>query len=235
MKNLVLILLLFGAQKNTQYDQTIKLKYKIIKNKDLSNFIAENNCELLVNKEGDYINYYGCDNNMLVVENCKAKQIAVYYNRDQYFKIKEDTIAKSQFNPLRSKQKEIMSLPESEKKFICELSDSLKITLAEPFSNINLKTVNNAIKKYGYIKAIQNLYINIIIFAGEYVRAHKGGHWIIQKSKQYPNDYEPIFIDETGKDYSFWFNHSILKDFNTRDSFNLERLIKYSLAPNVIN
>jgi hypothetical protein len=212
----------------------MNLEHKRIKQTDLTNFLMENNGKLLVDTESDYVKLYECDNNMLVVENIKAKQITLYFDRNRYFKSKAAVIKKSDLNPLKSMQIQILGLPNSKTNLINELFDSLKITPVTPLSAINLKTFNNAIKKYGYDKAIQNLYVNIIVFAGEYVKEYKGGHWVIKKSKQYPNYCEPIFIDETGIDYSFWLNHSILKDFNTKDSFNIEKLLEFSLLPNFI-
>jgi len=232
LKNLILILLIFISE--VTYSQIMKTKS--LKKKDLKEFLEKNHGTKVTNTfdESDYVNFYECDNNMLVIENTKAMQTWIVFDRKKFYEDQKKQQKWFAFKPFQMKQSEIKDLSNSKEKLMNEFFDSLKVTRTFPISNIDLNKVNQAIKGYGYEKAIENLYTNLIIFMGEYVKEKRSGDWVIKRDESVTRDinYKPVFVDEKGKDYDYDFNVVLLKTFYEKKKIDIKQQIEFSLLPN---
>jgi hypothetical protein len=223
--------LLFLSTLKLSY-QIMNTQYKTIKRKELNEFLHTHHAKKLLNRIPDYVHYYECDNNILVVDNTKANNIAVYYDREKVYSEELWVQKWKDFNPFKSKQSQILAMPKTKDELMNELFDSLKLSRTSQISGLDLTTMNKAIKIYGYDKVIENLYTNLVVLGGEYVKEKRGGDWRIMKSKNYSSTYEPMFIDKQGNDYSFWLNHNIIKSFNQKRSFDFKQCIEFALINN---
>lgn len=211
------------------------MKYKLIEKKDFTEFLKKHHGKRVTNEyASDYVNYYECDDNTLVIENTKTLQIWVEYDREKFYEEKRKILKWNEFEPFLLKQTEIMKLPNSKEQLMNEFFHFLKLKKEYPLSNIDLKKVDKSIKAYGYEKAIENLYTNILVFAGEYIREKRGGDWTIRKDTQASDksNYKPVFVDEKGKNYDFDLNVILLKTFFEKKRINIKQQIEFALLPN---
>lgn len=153
----------------------MNLKFKNLKIKNLHAYLQTHHGVLVSNDYCNYCNYYECDDNVLVVENTIAKMATIYFNREKVYEDERKRKEMGNFNPFTSKQEIVKNIETQKELLIQELFRELNIKKEDHLSKIDLEKLNRKIKAYGYEKAIQRLYLNLIVFAGEYIREKRFG------------------------------------------------------------
>ena len=209
----------------------MKIKHKRLNAKNLKEFLESHHGRLVDNNYSSHCNYYECDDNILVIENTLAKDINIFYDREKVYEEERKIQERKNFNPLKNSQDLIFHLEDHKHIVLNELFDSLKMIKESTLSNVDLDSLNKAIKKYGYQNVIDKLYLNLVVFAGEYIREKYGGQWTIDKDRARPTQFEPIFRDSKNRDYRFEINYSILKSFNESRRLNMKQILEFALLP----
>jgi hypothetical protein len=194
-------------------------------------YIQQNHGKLTVLPFLKHCNFYECDSNTLIVENPIEKKYTLYLNRGQYYE-KMDKISKQQAGtPLKDKQTIISKIDVNKDQLIDQLFQQIGIDYSSEKENIDLKLIDKKIKEYGYGKAYNDLLLNLIVFAGEYIRTKKGGSWVIERNKSYSSELMPVFVDNEGRKYDFDINIQMQKEFLEQGIISMENIIEMSLLP----
>ena len=101
-----------------------------------------------------------------------------------------------------------------------------------------LDSLSKRIKKYGYEKAHENLYVPLVIFVGEQVIHQLGGTWGFEKGDYLPNrnayveDFlTPFVVDREGKKHDF-FLKSLINGLLKNKQLDLYMTIQGEILPN---
>ena len=213
----------------------MKLKYKALKFKDLHSYVTEHNGKVVKNDYCNYCRYYECDDNILVIENTIDKMVTIYFDREKVYQQEKDNLKWQNFNPLKNQQTLIFNVKNNHEIILSELFDILKMKKGSYLVNTDLDALNRAIKKYGFGNSIKNLYLNIIVFVGEYIREKRGGEWIVVEDPSFPSQVKPVFIDTENKNYDFEINILLLKNFNEKKNINVKDIIGFALSESFLN
>lgn len=209
---------------------TIKLKKNA-----LAAFLKDHHGKEVKNEfTSDYVHYYECDDNRVVIENTKAGMIWIEADRSAYYAEKRDVLKWQAFDPYGSKQQEIKSVGIDSHALILDLYEKLSIKPQDSIRMEDLATLDKAIKKYGYERAIESLYVNLIVFAGEFVKHYRGGQWILESVHNIPGEamMKPVFVDSRHKNYDFDFNILLLRTFIEKRKFSIQKLIQSAVQLN---
>jgi len=208
-----------------------KALFKRLNTIEFNSYLKSNNGKLVANPYFRHCNFYECDNNTLIVENTIEKRTTLYFDRLRYYKDLDNIIRLRSESSLKKDQEIIKSLELNKNRLLQDFFDSLGLRHPESLIDTDLKLLNKKLKQYGYQKSFENLLLPLIVFAGEYIKEKKGGHWIIENNKSHPSELEPVFIDSTGRRYDFEINIAIQKDFNERKKIDIEEVISFALLP----
>jgi hypothetical protein len=214
----------------------MKIKTKLLKEPEIDNYIRDNNGELTDNvvllayanapERKGFLDYYEFDDGslLLVMKQLTGRRATLYYDKDAYVK---NMIKIREWNtntPLGKQQDIIQNLSQNIQPLLNELYLKLKLEAAKT-TDVDLNEIDKAIKKYGYEKAYEDLFLNLIVFCGEYLKVRLGGGWITEKSKK--NELVPIFID--GEKRRHELNSWIEKDIKKNGKFSMEVIIGVEL------
>lgn len=206
-----------------------KKSYKKLNTVEFNSYLKSNNGKLVANPYFKHCNFYECDNNTLIVENTIEKRATLYFDRIRYYKELDNIVKLRSESPLKKDREIIKSLEVNKDSLLRDFFDTLGLKQPESLIDIDLKLLDKKLKQYGYQRSFENLLLPLIVFAGEYIKEKKGGHWIIEIDRSYPSELVPVFVDSTGRREDF--SISIQKDFIERKKINMHEVISFALLP----
>lgn len=209
------------------------MKIKKLKYSNLGAFLKEHNGKQVSHNLGVLYKYYECDNNMLVVEIEKLNMATVYFDRNAVYAEDKKTAKWKMFNPLQGKQEIIKHIDDYIESLISELFTRLVLTRTAKLTQTSLMLFDKALKRYGYENALETLYLNLVVFAGEYVREVNGGKWVLEPDLAHPPQIMPVFVDEQDNKYGFAINTLLIKDFHLKGNIRLKRILDFALLPKI--
>lgn len=211
----------------------MKLKSKAIKEQEIDAYIQKYNGKLTENEillsymeapeRKGYVEYYELDNGglLFVVKQLVGRSATLYEDKVAYIKNKAKLNEWNSRTPLDKHQEKIMNLSKHIQPLLNELYAALKMDSDTPVKDVDLGKLDKAIKKYGYDRAYEDLFLHLIVFGGEYIKSQKGGRWITEKSEK--DELVPVFNDgEKGlHNLDFW----IEKDFKKKGKIDMKTII----------
>lgn len=209
----------------------MNLKYKKFEGKEMDEYIKNNHGKLVENPYFKHCNFYECDNNTLIIENTIEKNATLYYNRSGYYADMEKIKLRQKGSPLKNQQTLVKNIDKNVDGIIENLFCELGLSQPTSIESVDLKELDHAINLYGYEKLYNQFYLSLVVFAGEYIKAKKGGEWIVENNKSYPSELTPILVDSSNRRYELEINNQIQKQFLEKGSFSIEKIIDFALLP----
>lgn len=233
--NKVTLLFIFILLTNPTYSQNMKHKYKSLKREEALHYIQTHNGIFKKHPTFSYVNAYDCDDNTLVLENTKEKKYTLYYDRKKYYDDIKDIKELGDFNPLADKQDVIKNISVYKDTLLDQLYTKLAMPKPENLANLDLKKMDQNLELYGYKNAYTQLYLNLIIFCGEYIKAHKGGSWSVRPEGGHSNNFEPVYVDSTGEDYAFMINTLLAREYTEHRRMSVSKIIFSAMLPKIFD
>lgn len=237
MRAIILTLIGVGLFLNCNGQNKMKQKEKFLKDETtVDNYIKEhkgrltNNEVLLGYSEAperkEYVWYYEFEDGSLlfVVKNLNGKDGTVYPDKDAYVQNMLEIREWNKRTTLDKHQDIIQNLLPHIPALLDELFTKLKLESVQ-LQDVDLEKMDKAIKKYGYKKTYEDLYLHLIVFGGEYAKAKVGGYWTTERSEK--NELVPIFVD--GKNRKLKFDFWIRKDLAKKGKFTMSVIIDVEL------
>lgn len=137
-------------------------------------------------------------------------------------------------SPLKGLEDVIENIESNKEGLIGRLFTELGMTQPASLQDVDLKAMDTKIRKYGYRRASEDLYLPLIVFSGEYIRERKGGTWRVEKNPSYPTELRPVFVGSSGRNYSFEINLQIRKKLLGKGKFSIAQILEFSLIANKV-
>jgi hypothetical protein len=142
-------------------------------------------------------------------------------------------------DPLEKDQKLLKHFESGKAVLLERLSSELGVVIdVTKYEQPYLDSLSKRIKKYGYEKAYENLYVPLIIFVGEQIIHQLGGSWEFEKGDYLPNrngyveDFlTPFVVDREGKKH-YLFRKFLKEDLIETKGLSLYLTIRREIIPN---
>lgn len=162
---------------------------------------------------GNDINYYVFENKDLIIEEKNKENIITVYDDElSLYENLNDTSKKALTGSFFGKRKIVEKLDLYNNIVLDELFQKLCLDKEKKLRNVDLKLFNQALEDFGYNECLNNLYLHLIVFTGEYLKEkYNTGHWEFERIKIHPFESIPHFVFNK-KDLAFAINASIHKN-----------------------
>lgn len=207
--------------------------FKSLKPDEFIQYVKDNHGKLVANPFFKNSHFYECDHNTLIIENTTENRVTLYFDREKYYRERDNLSRRRNQSPVKDKQSLIENIRDTRDELVRQLFSELNMKRPETLVSTDLAKMDRAIKKYGYENAFEKLTLNLIVFAGEYIREKRGGDWLVEPNPSYPKELEPIFVDGSSKRYSFELNVQLQKQFLEKGTIKMTGILKFALLPPV--
>jgi hypothetical protein len=158
-------------------------------------------------------------NKNIIFCNDSEEEILLFEDIDPLFSILNKKTIDELNSPLL-KQRHIMFRLDSLKSYLInELFEKLNIQKKYPITDLNLALLDNRLKKYGYKKAYNKLYLHLIILCGEIINKNSNQEYFInfKMSHNFPLTFVPFYQDKHGNSMYYIINIELARMLNSFD------------------